>query len=113
MNGNLLAASPPHALRFVQGVLRWTVVFAGLLVAGLAYVVGLLHVVLLVMLVAGALWGIGVRVIAAFQRKLTFKHWRRPFDPTLWPARLQAVNRALFLGSDGIDADLDHPRGPD
>ena len=95
-------ASPPRARRIVQGVLRWAVVLAGLAIAALAYVLGLLPAVLMVLLAAGAVWGLVARGVAAFRGSLTLAPWRRPLDPALRPVRLQALNRALFWAAAGL-----------
>ena len=101
-NVNPAPASLPRARRILLGVVRWAVVLAGLLTATLAYIVGLLPTVLLVALAAAPVWGLGVRLIAVFRGKLTLAPWRRPLDPALRPARLQAFNRALFWAAAGL-----------
>ena len=53
-NVNPAPASLPRARRILLGVVRWAVVLAGLLTATLAYIVGLLPMVILVALAAGA-----------------------------------------------------------
>jgi hypothetical protein len=95
-------ASPGCVRRIVQGVARWTVVLAALLLATLAYVVGLMDALLLAALAAGAVWGLVDRLVSAARGKLTLAPWRRPLVPALWPARLQAVNRALFWAAAGL-----------
>jgi hypothetical protein len=81
---------------------RWAVVLAVLLIAALAYVIGLLPALLMLALAAGAVWGLGARVVAAWRGKLTLAPWRRPLDPALWPVRLRALNRALFWAAAGL-----------
>ncbi len=101
-NVNPPSASLRRARRIVFGIVRSTVVLAGLLIATLAYIGGLLPMVLQVALAAGAVWGSGTRLVAVFRGKLTLAPGAGRSSERLRPARLQAVNRALFWAAAGL-----------
>lgn len=98
----LATVSPSLTFRIVLGIIRWSVVLAGLLIGVLAYALGRLPVLLLIVLAMGAVWGTCVRLIAAIRGRLTLAPWRRPFERASRPARLQAINRALFWSAAGL-----------
>ena len=77
-NTNPPPASPPRARRIVLGVLRWAGVVVGLLIAILAYIVGLLPMILEVALAAGAVWGFGSRLVSICRGKLTLARLAAP-----------------------------------
>lgn len=92
----------PLARRITLGTLRSAVVLFGVLLGVSAYAAGQLALVLMVALVLGAVWGLCVRLVAALRGRLTLAPWRRPFDRASRPARLQAINRALFWLAAGL-----------
>ena len=96
-------SSPPLARRIVLGVVRWAVVLVGLLIAILAYIVGLLPMILQVAVDGGHIWRVRHPAGRRLPRQAdAYAPWRRLLDPALRPARLQAVNRALFWAAAGL-----------
>ena len=84
-NVNPPPSSPPRARRIVLGVVRWAVVLVGLLIAILAYIVGLLPMILQVAHRGGHRRGCVTRLVAVCRGKLTLAPWRRPLDPRCGP----------------------------